>query len=167
MMRLRPVATRIRWIAAIVASVPELVNRHNGRPKRRASSAATGTMSGTGWAKCVPAATRAVTAATIAGWAWPASVVPKPLCRSTYSVPSTSQTLDPCPRSMNTGHGGASCHDEATPPGRWADAVTCSSCDRGVRASSAASCSAISASRASEPRSASGAPMVMTGSLLN
>ena len=29
---------RIRWTAAIVASVPELANRHIGRPKRRASS---------------------------------------------------------------------------------------------------------------------------------
>ena len=53
---------RIRWIAAIVDSVPELVNRHSGRPKRRASSAATGMMSGVGWAKWVPRVTRSVTA---------------------------------------------------------------------------------------------------------
>ena len=26
---------RIRWIASIVASVPELLNRHNGSPNRR------------------------------------------------------------------------------------------------------------------------------------
>ena len=54
-------------MAASVDSVPELVNRHCGSPKRRASSAATGTMSGTGWAKWVPLPTRAVTAVTMAG----------------------------------------------------------------------------------------------------
>ena len=31
----RPVAPRARWTASIVDSVPELVNRHCGRPKRR------------------------------------------------------------------------------------------------------------------------------------
>ena len=41
-------------MAASVDSVPELVKRHSGSPKRRASSAATGMMSGTGWAKWVP-----------------------------------------------------------------------------------------------------------------
>ena len=67
MMSTRPVAARARWIAASVASVPELVNRHSGSPNRRASSAATGMMSGTGWAKCVPAATRSEIAATERG----------------------------------------------------------------------------------------------------
>ena len=39
-----------------------------------------------------------LTAATIAGWAWPAIIVPKPACRSTYSLPSTSHTREPAPR---------------------------------------------------------------------
>ena len=145
----RPVTARIRWIAAIVDSVPEFVKRHSGRPKRRASSAATGMMSGVGWAKWVPCVTRSVTARTIAGWPWPASIVPKPPWRSTYSVPSTSHTRLPAPRSRKTGHGGASCQDEATPPGRCSLAATCSSCDRRVRSISVASWVAIRRSRAS------------------
>ena len=40
----------------MVASVPELANRQRGRPKRRASSRATATAFGVGWAKWVPAA---------------------------------------------------------------------------------------------------------------
>ena len=31
----RPVTARMRWTASIVASVPELLKRHNGRPNRR------------------------------------------------------------------------------------------------------------------------------------
>ena len=54
MMRSRPVAMRMRWIALIVASVPELQKRHNGRWKRRASSRATMIVSPVGCAKCVP-----------------------------------------------------------------------------------------------------------------
>ena len=57
----------------MVASVPELAKRQRGRPKRRASSAATASASGVGWAKCVPRPTWLRTASTMAGWAWPAS----------------------------------------------------------------------------------------------
>ena len=60
---------RIRWMASIVASVPELQNRHNGRPNRSASSSATMMASSVGWAKWVPARTRRLTASTTAGWA--------------------------------------------------------------------------------------------------
>ena len=74
----------------MVASVPELANRHSGRPNRAASSPATTTASCVGWAKCVPRATWRVTASTIAGCACPASPTPYPPCRSTYSLPSTS-----------------------------------------------------------------------------
>ena len=42
----------------MVASVPELANRHSGRPNRRASSSATTMASSVGWAKWVPRATR-------------------------------------------------------------------------------------------------------------
>ena len=67
---------RIRCTASIVASVPELANRHSGRPNRRASSSATTVAFSVGCAKWVPRATWACTAATIAGWAWPASAAP-------------------------------------------------------------------------------------------
>ena len=60
----------------MVASVPELANRHSGRPKRRASSPAIQIASSVGWAKCVPRRTRSLTASTIAGWAWPAMEAP-------------------------------------------------------------------------------------------
>ena len=38
----------------MVASVPELAKRQIGRPNLRASSCATATASGVGWAKWVP-----------------------------------------------------------------------------------------------------------------
>ncbi len=41
-------------IASIVASDPEFVYRHLGRPQRRASSSPTTTASSVGAAKCVP-----------------------------------------------------------------------------------------------------------------
>jgi hypothetical protein len=60
----------------MVASVPELANRHSGSSKRRASSPAIQIASSVGCAKCVPRLTRSLTAATIAGWAWPAMAAP-------------------------------------------------------------------------------------------
>ena len=161
MMRWRPVVARIRCRAAIVASVPELAKRHNGRPKRRASSTETGIRSGVGWAKWVPRPTCRLTASTIAGWAWPITIVPKPACMSTYSLPSTSHTWAPLPWLIHTGHGGASCHDEATPPASDAHAVTCSACDSEVRARRLASSRAIRTSSASGPESVSGLTSAM------
>ena len=60
----------------MVASVPELANRHRGRPNRRVSSSATVTASGVGWAKWVPRPAWRVTASAMAGWACPASAAP-------------------------------------------------------------------------------------------
>ena len=60
----------------MVASVPELANRHNGRPNRRASSPAFQMASSVGCAKCVPRLTCSLTASTIAGCAWPAIDAP-------------------------------------------------------------------------------------------
>ena len=51
---------RMRCTASIVASVPELVKRHRGRPKRLPSSSATMMASSVGWAKWVPGPTRRV-----------------------------------------------------------------------------------------------------------
>ena len=74
----------------MVASVPELANRHSGSPNRSARSSATTIASSVGCAKWVPRATRSRTAATTAGWAWPASATPYPPWKSEYSQPSTS-----------------------------------------------------------------------------
>ena len=83
----------------MVDSVPELVNRHCGRPNRRASSSATTIEPSVGAAKWVPRSIRALTASPIVGFAWPTAMTPKPLWKSTYSPPSTSQTRAPLPRS--------------------------------------------------------------------
>ena len=48
----------MRCTASIVASVPELLKRHSGSPKRSASSSATTIASSVGWAKWVPCVTR-------------------------------------------------------------------------------------------------------------
>ena len=81
-------------------SVPELVKRQNGRPKRRVSSSATATACSVVAPKWVPSAARSRTASTIAGWAWPWTMALNPLWKSTYSLPSTSQMRAPSPRSM-------------------------------------------------------------------
>ena len=74
----------------MVASVPELPNRHSGSPNRSARLSATMIASSVGCAKWVPLPTRPWTAATIAGCAWPASETPYPPWKSEYSHPSTS-----------------------------------------------------------------------------
>ena len=79
-------------------SVPEFVKRHCSRPKRRVSSSATATVSSVVAPKWVPSATRSATAATIAGCACPCTIALKPLWKSRYSLPSTSQTRAPSPR---------------------------------------------------------------------
>ena len=94
----RPVAARARWIASIVDSVPEFVKRQWGSPQRRRSSSATAIEPSVGAAKCVPSSIRALTAAAITGLAWPTHMTPKPLWKSMYSLPSTSQTRAPSPR---------------------------------------------------------------------
>ena len=96
----RPVAPRARWTASIVASVPELLKRHWGRPKRRTSSSETTIEPSVGAAKWVPRSICALTAAPTTGFAWPMHITPKPLWKSVYSLPSTSQTRLPSPRSM-------------------------------------------------------------------
>ena len=60
----------------MVASVPELANRHSGWRKRLASSSATAIASSVGWAKWVPRRTRSDTAATTRGWACPTAITP-------------------------------------------------------------------------------------------
>ena len=86
-------------IASIVASEPELLKRHFGSPKRRASSSATTIPSSVGAAKCVPRRMRSSTALVIAGCACPCGIEPNPLWKSQSLRPSTSQTEAPSPRS--------------------------------------------------------------------
>ena len=83
----------------MVASVPELANRTSSSPKRRQISSASSTVIGVGAAKCVPWVTAWVMASTIVGCAWPTMPTPKPPWKSRYSLPSTSHTWLPAPRS--------------------------------------------------------------------
>ncbi len=101
----------------MVDSVPEFVNRHWVRPNRRVSSSATTIEPSVGAAKWVPMSTRALTAAPTLGFAWPMHMTPKPLWKSVYSLPSTSQTREPSPRSMYVGHGSFCWKEDGTPPG--------------------------------------------------
>ena len=100
MIRSRPVAPRARWIADIVDSVPELEKRHCGSPKRSTRFPAETIEPSVGAAKWVPRSMRSLTASPITGFACPTHITPKPLWKSTYSEPSTSQTSAPFPRSM-------------------------------------------------------------------
>ena len=79
--------------------MPEFVKRQWGRPQRRRSSSATVIEPSVGAAKCVPWSIWAFTAAAMTGFACPTHMTPKPLWKSTYSLPSTSQTRAPSPRS--------------------------------------------------------------------
>jgi hypothetical protein len=94
----RPVTARARCTASIVDSVPEFVKRQWARPQRRRSSSATTIEPSVGAAKCVPSSICALTAAAIRSLAWPTHMTPKPLWKSMYLVPSTSQTCAPRPR---------------------------------------------------------------------
>src|SRR4051812_42106848 len=129
----RPVAPRARWTASIVDSVPEFVKRHCGSPQRRRSSSATVIEPSVGAAKCVPSSIRALTAAAMVGFAWPTHMTPKPLWKSTYSLPSTSHTFAPDPRTRYVGHGSLHWNCDGTPPGMTAEARAKYSLDFAVR----------------------------------
>ena len=60
----------------MVASVPELLKRHFGRPKRAARFSATTMASSVGWAKWEPLAIRRCTASVTAAWLWPTIMTP-------------------------------------------------------------------------------------------
>src|SRR6202035_216714 len=71
-------------------------------------------------------------------------MTPKPLWKSAYSLPSTSQTRLPWPWSMNTCCGGVSWNDEGTPRGIVSVACRHNSCDRLRLAMNSASSRAVS-----------------------
>ena len=101
----RPVR-RVSLNAASLASVPELVKKT--RPSRAPTSDRSRSASSTcgalvkkfeTWPRVVSCS---VTAATRAGWAWPRALTAMPPRRSTYSLPSTSQTCAPSPRASTS-----------------------------------------------------------------
>jgi len=71
--------------------------------------------------KLVPRAAASVTAATIAGCAWPQISGPHEQTQSTYGFSSTSNISPPAPRCMNSGSrpiARIARTGEFTPPGR-------------------------------------------------
>jgi hypothetical protein len=100
----RPVR-RVSLKAASLASVPELVK--NTRPSAPTSDSSRSASSTWGalvkkfetWPSVVSCS---VTAATRAGWAWPRALTAMPPSRSTYSLPSASQTCAPSPRARTS-----------------------------------------------------------------
>ena len=75
-----------------------------------------------GAAKWVPSSMRCLTAAAMVGLAWPTHMTPKPLWKSMYSLPSTSQTFALSPRTRYVGHGSFFWNCDGTPPGMTAAA---------------------------------------------
>src|SRR4051794_21321347 len=65
-------------------------------------------------------------------------MTPKPLWKSTYSLPSTSQTCAPSPCDRYVGRGSAAWNELGTPRGMTATARSNAACEAGVRALSAA-----------------------------
>ncbi len=86
-----------------------------------------------GAAKCVPSSIRAFTAAAIVGFACPTHITPKPLWKSVYWLPSTSQTCEPLPTVRYVGQGSFFWNCDGTPPGMTALARSKYSPDLRVR----------------------------------
>ena len=83
----------------MIDSVPEFVKRQRGKPKRpdELLGDLDGLLGRSRRSGC-RARWRRATAAVIAGCAWPCTIALKPLWKSRYSLPSTSQTRAPSPR---------------------------------------------------------------------
>ena len=97
----RPVR-RVSLNAASLASVPELVKKTFAGP---ASSRETSLSASSTWAGLVKkfemwpsVCSWVVTASTSAGWPWPSALTAIPPSRSTYSLPRSSHTWAPSPR---------------------------------------------------------------------
>ena len=97
----RPVR-RVSLNAASLASVPELVKKTLPSAGALPSSPSSFSASST-WGSlvkklemCPSVPSWLVTASTSAGWAWPSALTAMPPRRSTYSLPSASQTWAPC-----------------------------------------------------------------------
>src|SRR5215217_6581998 len=160
-----PLTARARWIASMVDSVPEFVKRQWGRPQRRRSSPATAIECSVGAAKCVPASICFLTAAAMTGFACPTHMTPKPLWKSRYSLPSTSQTFAPCPRSTYTGHGSFFWNWDGTPPGITMLAREKYSPERRVRSISFAFSRSVSAATRAGSMAVSSSVVVMAATL--
>ncbi len=86
-----------------LASVAESVNCQSRRPKRRCISSPTTAASAVGSIAVIPSTSRSLTAATVAGGAWPVIAPVSPRQRSAYTLPSTSTSSAPSARSKKTG----------------------------------------------------------------
>ncbi len=119
----------------MVASVPELPNRHSGSPHRCASSVGDEIASSVGCAKCVPSSDPLLDGATMAGCACPARETPYPPWKSLYSVPSTSKTWEPEPWLIQTACGSAICQFEVAPPAStpWDRSINARDCGLAIQ----------------------------------
>ena len=101
----RPVR-RVSLNAASLASVPELARNTRPGPAAPPGSASASSFSARRtWGSLAKkfemwpsVESWSVTAATSAGWPWPRALTAMPPSRSTYSLPSSSQTCAPAPR---------------------------------------------------------------------
>ena len=121
----------------MVASVPELTMRTSSTDVRLTMCSATWISTSVGAPKLRPLRRAFSTASTILGWALPCTIGPQEHTRSTYELPSTSMSCEPCALWMKrvcpptepkprTG--------EFTPPGVVFCARSNSSCERWVLA---------------------------------
>ena len=100
----RPETVRATRTAAVTASEPVLQKAARSMPDHRAQSAAPPRPpAATGGRSRSPAELGATASVTKAG-EWPNRFRPKPLTRSTYSLPSTSQSFEPDERSATIGY---------------------------------------------------------------
>ncbi len=111
---------RDSFSAASFASAPELVNstRLSGPAPTSALSRSASSMPGAWAARLLvwPSVLICrVTASTTAGWAWPSRLTAMPPSRSTYCVPSTSQTVAPLPLREHDRRGAVVAHERVVP----------------------------------------------------
>ncbi len=99
----RPVAARATRSASMVASVPEFTNRICSSWNREQISSASATVASVVTAKWIPPIGDVADRLHDQRMPWPTTLTPKPPWKSVYSVPSTSQTREPEPRSRYTG----------------------------------------------------------------
>ena len=89
----RPETVRATRIAAVTASEPVLQNAARSMPIISQTSFATSPASGVCGPISMPASSCALTASRMKSGLCPKKIMPKPLVRSTYSLPSTSHRL--------------------------------------------------------------------------
>ena len=99
----RPLTVRARRIAAVTASDPVLQNPTLSICTIAETRAATSPASADCGPISIPASSCAWSASRMKPGLCPNMMAPKPFVRSTYSFPSTSQSLDPAERTVTIG----------------------------------------------------------------